>query len=190
MKRIVFAAGLTLGLLATGPGPAAAGVSWLHIHINDSGSDPDHVRVNVPVSLLDAVLPEVEKQTRHESKFDVGNCEMTVAEYRSAIRTLSSSPRREVKIERSHGTIVMRRDGPDMRLEQTPKKGNRSRTSVRLPWLVATALAKGTGEQLDVSGAVRALAEAGEGEIAVDDEDGTRVRVWIDDVAFPEEADA
>lgn len=190
MKRIVMAASLTLGLLSVGPALAAAGVSWLHIHVNDNGPDPENVRVNVPVSVLDAVLPEVEKHTKHESKFDVGNCEMTVAEYRSAIRTLSSSPRHEVTLEKPDGTIVMRRSGPDMHLVQSPKKANRSRTNVRLPWHVATALAKGTGESLDVAGAMRALAQAGEGEITVDDEDGARVRIWIDEVAFPSGADA
>lgn len=190
MKRIAIAASLTLGLLAAFPVLAAAGVNWLHIHINDNGSDPENVRVNVPVSLLDAALPEVEKHAHHENTFDVGDCEMTVTEYRSAIRTLSSSPRSEVKLEKPGGTIVMRREGADMILAQTSKKPSRSKTDIRLPWYVATALAKGTGESLDVAGAMRALAQAGEGEITIHDEDGSRVRIWIDKVAFPEEADA
>lgn len=190
MKRLAIAVSLTLGLIAAAPALAAAGVSWLHIHVNDNGPDPENVRVNVPVSVIDAVLPEFEKHTRHENEFDIGNCEMTVAEYRQSIRTLSSSPRREIKMDRARGTIVMRRDGPNLILVQTPKNGNTSKTHVRMPWNVATALAKGTGKTLDVTGAMRALAQAGQGEIAVDDEDGSRVRIWIDEVAFPSEADA
>ena len=189
MRRVAIAAGFLLASLALFSAQAAAGVPWLHIHVQDGGPDPENVRVNVPASLVDAVMPEIEKKTRHESKFDVGDCEMTVAEYRRSIRSLNSSPRREVKLDNPHGTVVLKRQGPDLILTQTPKRKHRTATKVRMPWYVATALAKGAGNTLDVSGAVHALAAEGKGEIAVEKEDGSRIRVWVDEVAFPPDAD-
>jgi hypothetical protein len=52
---------------------------------------------------------------------------------------------------------------------------------MKLPGAVVEALLAGDGEELDLAGALRALARHGKGElISVADGDET-VRIWIDD---------
>lgn len=187
MRGLVLGLGIATACLAPWAGPAAGGVRWLHVHVDETGEDGKQVRVNVPASMVEALTPELKKHIKDDSKFSVGRCELTSSEYRDAIRTLGRSRVGHVVQKREKGhRVVLKRHGDDLHVEGFEERNGDLRTRARMPWDVAQALAAGSGEQLDVAGALRKFVSGGDREIAVTDHDGTKVRIWVDETAFTE----
>lgn len=167
-------------LLLLVPIAATAGTQWMHLRVVETGGDGTRVSVNVPLSLVEmvaALVPDHECRN-HRMKLQVDGNEVTGRELRGAWRAVRGGAddravnvgdgRDELRVWKNKGRMVMR------------STGRHDAATVMMPANVADALLRGNGDELDLAGAVRALAVAGEGELVIVGDDDTYVRMWVD----------
>ena len=166
-------------LVLAAPAPAVDRAQWLHIAVDGTGSDPERVRVNVPLSLVEVVLPLVETRELHDGKVRIDGHELArqdIAKILEALRDAEDGL--YVTVEDAGETVRIAKEGKHVtvRFEETPgEKGE-----VRVPVAVLDALVSGEDGELDLLAAVRALGEhEAETLVTVEETDAT-VRIWID----------
>lgn len=189
MKRIAIAAGLAL-LVAAAAGPAQA-IQWLHVHVDEKGADPNKVRVNIPVSMVQAILPVIEEEEFYHGRVRIDKDDIDGVYVRAILKAVSEAEegeyitveswnkdkREEVRVAKQGGNLLVR-----VREEGE----NPATVDIRMPITVVEALLEGGDDELNVLAAVEALGKAGRGEIIVtDSEDYTMVRVWVDQTSSP-----
>lgn len=177
----VLTAVLLLGLIVA---PAhAADTLWVHVDV-DEGPDGAKVKVNLPLTFVETALQVVPDKEMRGGRLVLHDTDLTAAELREMWASL--------KTEGDAVLVEADEDGEEVRvfkrgehmLVEVREPGRDTRVDVRIPERVIDALLATDGEELDLAGALRALAAAGEGELVAVDDRETRVRVWVD--ASPE----
>ena len=186
MKRIL---GVTLALaimaaLAIPALPLAAqasGEMWLHVRVEKSGDDGETVRVNIPLSLAEAVLPAINaKRFRHgRIRFRQHGDNIDIRAILAAVKDVADGE--FVSIERAHETIRVTKTGGYLMVKTDSTDDPKAeRISVKVPLIVVEALLSGAEDELNLAAAIKALREFGAIDLVTVEEDGERVRVWID----------
>lgn len=179
LRSIILGLGL---LLAVAAGPAGAADRWIHVAVDGTDDDPERVRVNVPLELVETVLPILEDSEICEEDF-LDDSDLTKEELVALLRAVKDAQDGEyVTVEDGDEHVrVMKQDGHLLVKVEEGEGDHQERVEVRFPMAVLDALVAGEGDDLDIAAAVRALGEHGEGNLVeVNDSDGTTVRIWID----------
>ncbi len=190
--------GLSLALL--GAGTAAAEGRWIHLRV-DEGHGGAHVRINLPLALVQRVADMVPAGTQGRGRVVIDDVELTPAELRALWRSLEEGENvRLVDIRRGgkHAaawedhdeSVYAWRHGGYLHLRvrdaSDERPWDREDVHVKMPAAVVDALLSGDeGDELDVAAAIRALARHGEGELVTVSGDDETVRIWIDGTAEP-----
>jgi hypothetical protein len=183
MLRRALVSGL---LLLTPLTYSAAADLWLHVHVDDGGDGGDRVRVNLPLSVIEQVIPLIENEHLKGGKVSmphVSDQSIDLPALWQAIRgaadgefvTVESS-REVVRVAKSEGMMLVHVDGDG------EKGGARVRVTVPLP--VVDALVKAGENELDLMAAIDEL-KTFRGDLVSVEENDSRVRVWIDDRQEP-----
>jgi hypothetical protein len=154
---------------------------WLHIKVHD-GSDGSRVNVSLPLSLVELAAPALPTEARTAARLRIGDQDLSVADLRRVWQQVKSAPdatfiavddaTSHVRVARRAGFLVIRA------VDDGRQHGDR--VEMRIPATVVDALLAGSGQQLDLAGAVAALARAGEGELVTVNGDNDTVRLWVD----------
>lgn len=177
-----FALVAVLAIAAASPAAAAPDL-WLHVEVNETGGENANIKVNLPVSLIESMLPMIEGASEIEDgRIVIDDSEVSVDDLRGVLASFVDSPNTTfAEVETDTERIVFFKDGAYLRVE-TDASADGTEIRARFPVTVLEALVSGTGNELDVAAALRALADHGAGElVTVRDRDAT-VRVWIDDL--------
>jgi hypothetical protein len=191
MKRVAVVAGIAV-LLALVAGQAEAKIDWLHVHVDEGGSDPNKVRVNVPVSMVAAILPVIDEAEFHDGKVQLDDHEVNRAQIHAILKAVAMAEEGEyVTVEswckHKHEQVRVAKNSGTLILHVIENGRHPSTVKARIPISVVEALISGKEDELDVVAAVEALRKAGDAEIVVTDSaDDTRVRIWVDTKAMPE----
>jgi hypothetical protein len=185
LRNLVPALGLVL--LAAVPAPADKNLDdlWIHVAVDGSDQDPERVRVNLPLGLLESVLPLIEEDEFHHGKIRLDDGDLEHDDVVAILRAVA---------EAKDGEYVTVEDGPDhvrvakkgdqvlVRVEERHGDGDTEHVDIRIPVKVLDALVSAGEDEIDVIAAVQALGEHGKGDlVTVNDEDGTLVRIWVDE---------
>lgn len=162
-------AGLTLA-------PAAAADLWLRIEVNGRGGE--EVQMNLPFSMVEAFVPD---EIRSSGRLRFHDRDYDVAELRRIMRQLEDSPDTtflmvndpdsKVRIAKQGAYIVM----------NVLERAKGDNVEARIPLTVMGALLSGSGDQLNISAALREMARFGEGELLTVTGTDETVRIWVDD---------
>jgi hypothetical protein len=160
---------------------AAADDLWLHVHVVEA--EGATVRVNLPIAFVETAVRAI-PEAGSGGRIEIDGEDFTIEELRAMWTSLGDTGEALlVDVEDDGETVQVRKSGGYLLVDVAERDGGAD-VNVKIPERVMEALLAGDGEELDVAGALRALAEAGEGElVAVNDRDA-RVRVWVD--AFAE----
>jgi hypothetical protein len=141
------------------------------------------VRVNLPIAFVETAVRAI-PEAGSGGRIEIDGEDFTIEELRAMWTSLGDTGEALlVDVEDDGETVQVRKSGGYLLVDVAERDGGAD-VNVKIPERVMEALLAGDGEELDVAGALRALAEAGEGElVAVNDRDA-RVRVWVD--AFAE----
>lgn len=160
---------------------AFAQAEWLHVHVTE-GEGKETVRVNVPLSMVDALLPIIEKQHLGELKAKLPTDKFSVSDLRTAWNELNAqgdfqlvsvdSEDSRVRVALESGYVVIRS------VEDAEQE-----VLVQVPGAVVDALLSGPGEELNLAAGVRALRASGASEFVNVKDGDTHVRIWIDGVS-------
>jgi hypothetical protein len=171
-----------LGVLALTVPAAAGGTSWLHIKVDEAGNKAATVRVNLPLTVLEAVAPLAGEEFAKNTKIHAGDKRLNKAELKRMLIAVRDTDDAEF--------VRVQDDGDDVRVAKVKgqlvvhvrEKGKAKDTvSVQIPMEVADALLNGPGDELDFVAALNVLKQRGSGPLVTVDDDDSKVRIWIDD---------
>ncbi len=174
-----------LALALAAPMALAAEKSpWLHIKVIEGGEGGETVRVNIPLSLAEAVLPLVEIEMFHHGKLDLSELINEVGDMEIDIRGILEAVRKTgdaelVNIQGDDQTVRVTKSG-DFLVVKVTDKGGKETVDVRLPLKVVDALISGEEDELDLIAGVRALGESGGGDLVTVQDGDESVRIWVD----------
>jgi hypothetical protein len=171
--------GFLIAVLLLTAGPASASGSWLHVKVQDGGPEGERVSVNIPIQLVEAILPTIETDELKEGKILWDETELEGIDLRELLKALQDAPDanfvtvegsdESVKVAKENGLLVVRADD-----------GGGDRVRVTMPLDVVDAMLGEDSSELDLLAALRALADYDGGDLVTVESDETLVRVWID----------
>ena len=176
MKRML---PLLVLLLAANVVWAASADRYLHVKVTNPTTH-ELVRVNVPLSLAEAVVPAINHGELRNGKIRCGHftADVNIRVILDALKTAPEGefvtvqePGNDVRVAKEHGQLVV----------HVIDKGSKENVDVTIPWDVAQALISNTkNDELDVEAAIKALANAGDVTLVTVTSHEENVRVWVD----------
>jgi hypothetical protein len=180
-------------------GPAGPGLTlaraepWLHVKVVETGPDAETVRVNVPLSLLEALVPLMDHAQRGETDDDddsgrhhhgvrINNHDVTPAEIRAILEAFRQAEDGEyVAVDGVDEKVRVTKSGGFFLVDVEDRGEERAQVRVKMRMEVLEALLSGAKDELNFQAAARSLRNhAGEDLVTVTSEDET-VRIWIDE---------
>jgi len=159
---------------------AASPERYLHIRVNNPKTQ-ELVRVNLPLSFAEKVIPAIKHGHLKDGKIHVGNFNSDEIDVRGLLEAVKSAPEgefvsvlkpdEEVHVAKEHGQLVA----------HVKDKAGKERVDVTIPWEVAEALiSETTDNQLNISAAIKALQNIGDMTLVTVASEDESVRIWID----------
>lgn len=172
-------------LLAFAANNAQASDLWFHVTVNESSEDAN-ISLNLPLSLVEKALAMIPAEVTDSSQLVFGDQQLTAQDLRDLWRAVQDTQDVNfVTVDNPDESLRVSKSGGYLTVRGTPNSENGSDIDVRLPFAVVDALLDTDHDgQLNFAGALRALADHGEGELATITDNDARVRVWID--SYPE----
>ena len=172
----LFAAILLIATLAM----AATATRYLHVKVTNPTSH-ELVRVNVPLTLAEKIIPAINHGELRDGKIHIGNMNADNVNVRAILDALKTAPEGEfvtvqntgddVRVAKEHGQVVV----------HVIDKNSKENVDVTVPWDVVEALVSDTAEnQLNVEAAIKALQNVGDTTLVRVSGSDENVRVWID----------
>ncbi len=187
MNRTWIAAGaLALGGVAAGAtalnAQSGAAPAWLHVRVEEGGRG-SKVSVNLPLTVVEAVLSAAPDVIAADGKFHIGRDHhhgVSVADMRRIWTELKNAGDTElVTVEEKDETVKVARRG-DLVQVRVNRTGSGEEVRVDVPVSLVDAALAGDGETIDVKALVRELAKR-RGDVVHVNEKDNKVRVWIDE---------
>jgi hypothetical protein len=180
------------GVLASAQGAPAQPEKWLHVSVVSRDAKGETVRVNVPLSFAEKVLPAINKDKLRAGKVRVSEFKVEGVDIRAVFEAIKStrdgefvtvqSPEKNVRVAKESGYLIVKVQ--ESRPAAEPKSGARpARTEsvhVRIPMTVVEALLSAGENELDLVAAVRALAAHGDAVLVTVEDGQNTVKVWVD----------
>lgn len=179
MKRTLFAAFLAL---AFGAVPLQAQTPWIHIEVDENDTDASHVKVNLPLSVVEIALEAAPEKIVDDGRIRMHHIDedIDVDDLRRMWSELRSAPDSElVSVQKKEETVSIRRQG-DQILIDVDDREDRDTAHIQVPVSVVDALFSGEGQELNLKEAISQLKSL-RGDIVRVDDGETKVRIWIDE---------
>jgi hypothetical protein len=177
MKRKSITLALMICLTA-GTALAGADGHWLHVRVEESDRDGEKINVNIPLSVVMAILPAIETDDFRGGRINIGRGQIDDIDLHQILQAFKDSPDAQfVTIEGSDESVSVSKERGFL-LVDVDDDGDSVR--VRLPLDVVDALLGGHDDELDLVAALGALADHGGGDLVTVDSDDETIRVWID----------
>jgi ribonuclease HI len=159
---------------------AATPERYLHVRVSNPTTH-ELVRVNVPLSLAEKIIPAINHGQLRDGKVQIGGFSADNVNLKAILEALRTAPEGEfvtvqqndsdVHVAKEHGQLVV----------HVIDKQSKEKVDVTIPWDVAQALISDTTEnQLNVEAAIKALQNAGDLTLVSVVGHDESVRVWID----------
>src|SRR3990172_6685191 len=176
IKKLVIFALTALCIAGTSQ---AASNQWVHVHIEDV-QKAEKVKVNIPVSLVETMLPLIEEKGIHNGTIKLQEKELKVEYLRKIWKELRSQGDVEfLSVEDKDTSVRVFIEGNFLLVQ--PEKASKEKVNIKGPLAVVDALLSGQGDQLNLMAAVKALKDSGIRDIITVQSDDATVRVWIDE---------
>jgi hypothetical protein len=182
---------LVMGLSLVAGAASADGQRWLHVKVHEETGDRARVSINLPVTMIEAVAPLVDAKSMHGHHLRIDDADVDGVELRriwQAMRTAGDG--NYVTVDSDHDNVRVKKQNGFMLIQADDRRRHGDRVEVKIPVSVVDALFSGATdeEDLNIAAAMRALANAGEGEFVTVTGDDATVRIWVDGQAEMAEA--
>jgi hypothetical protein len=167
--------------------PLMAQTPWIHVEVNEGGSDNSHVKVNLPLSLIEVAMDAVPEKVLERGHIRIhSDDDVDVEDLRRMWSELRKTGDSElVSVEKDDQSVSVRREGNLVLVNVEERNGKDQdgkdhKVVVQVPVSVVDALLSGQGQELNLKGAISELKSL-RGEIVRVDDGGDKVRIWIDE---------
>jgi hypothetical protein len=152
---------------------------WFHVEVKENKAEPEYVKVNLPMSMVDVALKVIKDKKFNKGHFKLPTDEVSIADMRKIWSELRKAGNAEfVTVEKKDETVRVAKDGNYVLVKITENK--KQKVDLKVPVSVVDALLAGSGDELDIKGALLAMQKQNAGEILTINDNQTQVRVWID----------
>jgi hypothetical protein len=159
---------------------SVAADKWLHVRVEaERGEDVD---VNVPLNLVETLLPLITVDEMQKGKLQLDTGEFGGIDLRKLVAALNETPDTDfVTVNGDDESIRVAKEGDFLVVRVEEKRSPDGETvRVRVPLAVVEALVGDSPNELDIVAALRVLSDY-EGDALVDiRSESESVRVWID----------
>jgi hypothetical protein len=179
MNRTLLAAVLALTF---GAMPLQAQTPWIHVEVHENEADASHVKVNLPLSVVQIALEAAPEKIVDDGKIRIHHIDedFDVEDLRRMWNELRSAPESEwVTFENKGEKVSIRREA-DQILVEVDDRRDAGTVRVQVPLRVVDALFSGEGQELNLKEAISEL-DSLRGDIVRVDDGNTKIRVWIDE---------
>jgi hypothetical protein len=166
-----------LVVLATAAGASPAD-RWIHVKVIESAADSGRVSINLPLTLVESLLPVIESHGLKAGKIqlDLADSHVDLKALRAALAKANDGEYVTVENADEHVRVFKERDCLRVHSEDPTQT-----VEVRIPLKVVDAFLSAGGEELDLHAALRELAKQDENtELIRVEGGGESVRIWID----------
>jgi hypothetical protein len=164
---------------------------WIHIRVIESGPDGDRVRINIPLSLAEAVLPTIKAEKFCEGKVKVEGHALDQVDLRTLLEAVSKAQDNQyVTVESKDENVEVAKAGEFLLIRVHENREGAGKTAgrrkaantvdIKIPFKVAHALLSGSNDELNVLAAIRALGEYPSLELVTVKDESDNVRIWVD----------
>jgi hypothetical protein len=170
-------------VLSSSSWASAAENRWLHVRVEEAGPEGELVRINVPLSLAEKVLPAINSKELRGGKVKVSEAKFEEVDLRAILEALRTAPENEfVTVESSHQNVRVAKAGGNLlvKVRETKGKDSAETVEVSIPFPVVDALLSGNKDELDILAAVRALGTIGDVTLVTVHDKKNKVRIWVD----------
>lgn len=179
MRSALVLAPLVAAAVLAAPAAHAGDGRWIHVRVQEQGSDGARVDLQFPVTMVSALLPAMKAHLDVGGSLDFEGHDVDLQQARAAWDAVKRA---------DDGQYVTMRDGDDdvrvakhggiVHLDVDERAGGKVR--VRVPVGVVDAVLGGK-DTLDFEALGRALQQAPSGDMVTVEDGGDHVRIWIDD---------
>src|SRR5579863_2605847 len=160
MKKIMMA---SVALFVAAPILMAAPPDqWIHVRVVNTGDKGETVRINVPMSFAEAVLPAICAEKLNHGKVKFGE-KIDDIDLRAVFQAVRDSPDNEfvtvekkdesVRVAKANGNLLVK-----VRQKHAGKNADNKNVDIKVPLTVVEALLSGSNKgELDVLAGIRAL---------------------------------
>lgn len=187
MKRGLSVVAIVLLVAAVALVPLAAGQAaqpdrWLHVRIENAEAKGEMVRVNVPLSLAEKVLPTINNDKLHNGKVSINQANVNGLDLRALLDAVRTARDGEfVTVQGTTGDVRVEKQAGYLFVHvRENKEASRKRVEVRVPLAVVDAMLSAGNNELDLVAGVRALATQGDTELVTVKDAKSTVRIWLD----------
>jgi hypothetical protein len=159
---------------------AATPERYLHVKV-DGINTKELVRVNIPLSLAEKVIPAIHERQLHDGKIEIGDFHCDNVDFRAIFNAVKDAPDGEfVTVQEPDNDVRVAKENNQLIVHIIDKRDG-DKVDVTVPWAVAQALASATNEhQFNIEAAIQALERAGDTTLVTVTDRDEKVRVWID----------
>jgi hypothetical protein len=169
---------------------AQAPSPWLHVRVEEA-KDATKVAVNLPLSVVEAVLKASPEMIEKHGKIHIGHEHgLKLADLRKVWKELAAvgdaelvtveSEDENVRVQRKGDVVLVLVDKKPRTDKEGKPKGRGEQVRVEVPVSLVDALLSGEGEEANIEAAVMELKKR-RGDIVRVQDDDSHVRVWIDE---------
>lgn len=163
---------------------AAPPGQWIHVRVISNGSKGETVRINVPMSFAEAVLPAICADKFRGGKVKFGG-KIDDVDLRSVFQAVRDSPDNEfVTVEKPDESMCVAKAGGNLLIKvhqkRTGKDADNQNVDIKVPLTVVQALFSGDKGELDVLAGIHALSAQGNMELVTVNGQSENVRIWTD----------
>ena len=160
---------------------AAAAEKWLHVRVEENGPRGERVSVNVPLELVERMLPLISIDELQHGTLDLDD-DLEGIDLRELAAALRDAPDADfVTVQREDENVRVSKEGEFLVVRvQAQGRHSDEKVRVRIPLAVVDALFGGEPHELDLVAALEALGEYSDGALVDVESDDGSVRVWID----------
>jgi len=178
MKRIFLLSLITL-LLASTLSFAGSDGRWLHVRVDEGGSNGEKVNVNIPLSLVEAILPAIEIDELNHGRIRIDDGDLNGLDLQELLEALRDAPDADyVTVQSDDENVRVSKEDGFLLVRVDEEHGDHVR--VRLPLDVVDAMLGAGDGEIDILAGLQALADYDGGDLITVESDDSSVRVWID----------
>jgi hypothetical protein len=179
--RKIFAVALLAGALAAGQ--VLAEDLWIHVQVNEGKGDAT-VEVNLPLSALEKMDGFIPREARESGRIRYNDRDFEVSDLRRMWDELERSPDATlIRVKEKDSNVHVSKKGDYLHVHALETGDGREEVEIKMPLDVVSALLSGSGDELNIAAALRALARRGAGELLTVNGANETVRIWVDDRA-------
>ncbi len=156
---------------------------WIHVKVH-GGDKGEKVTINLPLSVVEKTSGLIPADARSSGRIQIDKEDLSKAELRQIWDEVRRQPDATfVTVDEVDGNVRVAKQGDYLMVHANDHGAKKENVQVRIPTAVVNALLSGEGDQFNISAAIQALAQHGEGELVTVTGDDETVRIWVDGVA-------